>query len=86
MAIRKTTKKDETIKCEVIQKCGVISEGNNGWNLELRYVSWNGNEGKYDIRSWKEKDDGTEICGKGITLTGEELEALSNIINEMKED
>lgn len=80
MAIKKSGKVNEGIKYEVIEKCGVIEEKNGGYNLELRYVAWNGGEPKYDIRTWKAKDDGTEICGKGITLTGEELESLGEII------
>lgn len=67
--------------CEIIEKCGVIST-NGDWSTELRYVSWNGREAKYDIRSWKDTPDG-ETCGKGITLTGDELEALMNILNKM---
>lgn len=81
MAIRKSSKANNNeIKYEVIEKCGVIKEKNGGYNLELRYVAWNGGEPKYDVRTWKTKDDGTEICGKGITLTGEELESLGEII------
>lgn len=85
MAIKKNGSKSNEIKCEVIEKCGVISERSGGYTLELRYVSWNGNEPKYDIRTWKQKDDGTgEGCSRGITLTGEELEALGNLIKEME--
>ena len=80
MAIKKSEKANDGIKYEVLENCGVIAERNGGYNLELRYVSWNGGEGKYDIRPWKTKDDGTEACGKGITLTGEELESLGEII------
>lgn len=38
-------------------------------------MSWNGNEPKYDIRSWNE--DHTKM-GKGITLTDEELRILAS--------
>lgn len=86
MAIKKNGKTNE-ISYEVLEKCGVISEGNGGYNMELRYISWNGKEPKYDIRTWRTKDDGTEIMGKGITLTGEQLEKLGEIINDLaKED
>ena len=84
MAIKKSGKtNDNGIKYEVIEKCGVISE-NNGYSLELRYVAWNGGEPKYDLRQWYEKD-GVEKCGKGITLTGEQLESLGEIIKGMEE-
>ena len=86
MAIKKSGKANDGIKCEVIEKCGVISEGSNGWSTELRLVKWNDGVEKYDIRSWCENEDGTEKCGKGITLTGEQLEKLGEIINGMKED
>lgn len=80
MAIRKSVKAESQINCEVIERCGVISERNGGYTLELRYVSWNGGDPRYEIRPWKTKDDGTEVCGKGITLSGEELEALGELI------
>lgn len=80
MALRKTVKANDQINYEVIEKCGVIGERSNGYNLELRFVAWNGGEGKYDVRPWKTKDDGTEVCGKGITLTDEELVALAEIV------
>lgn len=84
MAIKKSGKaNDNGIKYEVVEKCGVISE-NNGYSLELRYVAWNGGEPKYDLRQWYERD-GVEKCGKGITLTGEQLEALGEIIKGMEE-
>jgi hypothetical protein len=85
MAIKKsnTKAKDEGIKYEVIEKCGVISEGKNGWTTELRYIAWNDGEPKYDIRSWVTNEDGTEKCGKGITLTGEQLESLGTLITKL---
>lgn len=87
MAIKKSgvSKANDKFEYEVIEKCGVISEGNNGWATELRYVAWNGGDPKYDIRAWKETEDG-EKMGKGITLTGEQLEALGNLIKEMESE
>ena len=81
MAIKKSSAKDE-IRYEVKEKY-VIAERNGGYTLELRYISWNGAEPKYDLRTWKIKDDGTEICGKGITLSGEELEELGKQISKL---
>ena len=86
MAIKKSTtikaKKDEPTY-EVLEECGVLSTNDRGWELKLRYLSWNGNEPKYDLRSWKEDENG-ERCGKGITLTGEELEALLKILTALE--
>lgn len=87
MAIKKSGKaNDNDIKYEIVEKCGVISEGANGWTTELRYVAWNGREPRYDIRQWGVSEDGTEKCGKGITLTGEQLEKLGKIISEMAKE
>lgn len=84
MAIKKSSKaKDEGIKCEVLEKCGVVSERSGGYALELRYVKWNDSEPRYDLRTWKTKDDGMEVCGKGITLDGDELESLGELIMKL---
>ena len=87
MAIRKSatslmTKTEPTY--EVLEECGTLSSNDRGWELKLRYIAWNGNEPKYDLRSWK-KDVNGEKCSKGITLTGEELETLLVILKEMEE-
>lgn len=68
---------------QVIEECGTISSNGRGWKTKLRYISWNGNEPKYDLRSWKEDETG-EKCGKGITLTGEELESLLSILKRIE--
>ena len=80
MIIKKTAKKADEINYEVIDDYGSIGKRGN-YDLRLRLVAWNGNEAKYDIRPWKDDPDRGEICGKGITLSGEELEALQNILN-----
>lgn len=84
MAFKKSntnTKGNESPIYEVLEKCGIIST-NGDWKTELRYISWNGREPKYDLRPWKDDLDG-EKCGKGITLTGEEMENLMNLLNTM---
>ena len=40
------------IKYEIVEKIGIVSEGNNGWNKELNLISWNEREPVYDIRTW----------------------------------
>lgn len=69
---------------EVLEECGTVSTNSRGWELKLRYISWNGNEPKYDLRSWKEDENG-EKCSKGITMTGEEMESLLKILKKMEE-
>ena len=84
MAIKKSGSTSE-IKYEVVEKCGIISQKGK-YSLELRYVKWNNNEPKYEIRNFTTNDDGTEIMGKGITLTGEQLEKLGEIINDLAKE
>jgi len=48
-----------------------------GWTLEVNKVSWNGNAPKWDIRPWNEDHS---QCGKGITLTDEQLQYLGEFI------
>lgn len=64
-------------KFEVIETIAVLSEGSKGWKKELNLVSWNGREPKHDIRDWSE--DHTKM-GKGVTLSGEELERLKQAL------
>ena len=64
---------------EVREKIGVI-ENNGKSNIELRLVSWNDGDAKYDIRPWWTDDKGIEKCGKGIRLTLEGLQKLAEIV------
>lgn len=67
---------------EVIEKMFEI--GKRGKNVvRLDYGAWNGNDPKYELRIWKEKN-GEMQATKGIGLTGEELIALKNALNEME--
>ncbi|MDF2840490.1 MAG: hypothetical protein K0Q99_1262 [Clostridia bacterium] len=68
------------IKFEVKEAFGVLSESAKGWTKELRSISWNGREAKYDLREWA---PGDEMMGKGITLSKEDLKKLKQILNEM---
>lgn len=66
------------VKYEIVEKLGVLSEGNNGWKKEINLISWNDREPKYDIRDWSENH---KKMGKGITLSEEEAKRLRNILN-----
>ena len=81
------TGRNQDLKFEIINQIGVISTSASGWNVELNRVSWNGNEPKYDVRSWS--PDHTKM-GKGITLSEDELVALSALLAKevefLKED
>lgn len=67
-------------KYEVMEKHGVLSESSKGWTKELRSISWNDKEAKFDIREWAPAD---EKMGKGVTLSKEELISLKSILNKM---
>ena len=86
MAFIKTSSKGKTNEptYEVLEKYGIVGKRNGDWQLELRFISWNGNEPKYDLRPWKETDEG-EMCSKGITMSGEEMEKLLSILKEMEQ-
>lgn len=84
MAFKKSNAKNETgFKYEVVADYGCL--GNRGsYELRLREVSFNGNESRYDIRTWKEDENG-ERMGKGIQLTGEELEKLCEMLCKIRD-
>ena len=65
-------------KYEIVQKIGVLSTSARGWEKQLNLVSWNERPPKYDLREWS--PDG-ETMGKGLTLSGEELLALRDLLN-----
>jgi len=68
------------IKYEISKEFGVLSENAKVWKKELNLVSWNERDPKYDIRDWS---DGHEKLGKGVTLTGEEVKKLRDILNKI---
>lgn len=70
------------ISYEVVEDFGSVCEDEN-YELRIRLVSWNGRPAKYDIRRWHKTDP--EKCGKGLTLSGEEIEALTDALSEIKE-
>lgn len=69
----------DEIKYEVIKDYGVIAKRGE-YELKLQKVAWNGRDAKYDIRSWKD-----DKCGKGATLTDEELKGLYEKLKELDE-
>lgn len=77
--------KNSTISYEVKEKIGTL-DSDSTMPKELRLVSWNNGPDKYDLRSWKTKDDGNEICGKGLTLDREELFSLYEILKNLFEE
>ncbi|NLY72775.1 MAG: hypothetical protein GX079_03695 [Tissierellia bacterium] len=65
---------------DVLKSYGQLSQSSAGWTKELKLISWNDREAKYDLRDWA--PDG-EKMGKGITLSEEELRNLRDLLNDM---
>lgn len=61
------------IQYEIVKEIAVLSKSDSGYTKEINLISWNGNEPKYDIRSFSPN---REKCGKGITLTEQEVKTL----------
>ena len=83
--IIRTESKAKDVKLEVLEECFALPARKNGAVVRLDYASWNGNDPKYELRIWKEID-GEMQATKGIGLTGEELIALRDALNEMEEE
>lgn len=64
---------------EIYQHIGSISEPNNGWIKELNYISWNGREPVYDIRTWTLDHS---RYGKGVTITQGEMKKLQELTKD----
>lgn len=71
--------KNEKFRYEIIEHIGVIGEDKYGWTKELNIISWNDRGPKYDIRFWA---PGHKYMSRGMTLTKEEFENLSALINK----
>ena len=67
------------IQYEIVKEIAVLSASDSGYTKEINLISWNGNETKYDIRSFSPNH---EKCGKGITLTADEAAALLKALQE----
>ncbi|MDE5990571.1 MAG: hypothetical protein K2O95_06765 [Clostridia bacterium] len=70
-------------KYEVIETYGSLSESSKGWRKDIKLISWNQKEAKYDIREWS--PDG-EKMGKGVTLSKEEVINLRDLLNKLDLD
>ncbi|MCD7717269.1 MAG: hypothetical protein LUI39_12615 [Lachnospiraceae bacterium] len=68
------------LKFEITQSIACLSQEKSGWTKELNKVFWNENPAKYDIRSWSVDH---KKMGKGITLTGQELQQLKSVLEEL---
>ena len=69
------------IKYGIKETIGVIAESAKWWKNELKLISWNGKEVKYDLRQWSPEH---EKMGKGVTLSNDELKALKELLNSIE--
>jgi hypothetical protein len=67
-------------KYEIVERIAVLSESSKGWTKELRLISWNDKDPKFDIREWS--PDGNKM-GKGVTFTAEEATQLKKALNTL---
>ena len=74
---------EKNIECKITRKLAVLSSNQNGWQLELNEVSWNGDPPKLDLRRWNA--DHTK-CNKGVTLSRKEAENLLTALKEELEE
>lgn len=82
----KKAKANDDFKYEVVEKCGVFGDRDNGYKAELRYVKFGDKDPRYDIRCWKIDENGEERMTKGFSMTGEELISLGNLINKLQSE
>jgi hypothetical protein len=61
------------IQYEIVKEIAVLSRSDSGYTKEINLIAWNGNEPKFDIRSFSPNRG---KCGKGVTLTADEAVAL----------
>ena len=67
------------IQYEIVREIAVLSTSDSSYTKEINLIAWNGNEPKYDIRSFS---PAREKCGKVITLTKAEAENLDAALKQ----
>lgn len=80
-----TKEKKDEVNYKVLEKFGQL-DSDSKMPKELRLISWNGGDAKYDLRGWMTNEDGSERMTKGITLDTEELQSLYEILKRMDEE
>ena len=71
----------EDFSFEIKETIGILSTSPKGWTKELNLISWNGAVPKYDIRDWAPNH---EKMGKGVTLSGDEVSALLELLKKVE--
>ena len=73
------SKENKDFTMEIQKGFDFILEESGNSSINLRKVSWNGREPKIDIRRWSYQD-GTERALRGVTLTDEGANELTNVL------
>ncbi|MBQ9273058.1 MAG: hypothetical protein IJ227_05015 [Mogibacterium sp.] len=76
---RTSQRNNDTVRFELMEHIGVLSEKDTGWKKEVNLVAWNGGAAKIDVREW---DPEHRRMTKGITLREEEAEAMTRVLAE----
>lgn len=66
------------INCIITREITVLSSNQNGWQLEINEVAWNGAP-KLELRRWAPNH---EKCNRGVTLTAEEAKKLLSALQK----
>jgi len=69
------------ITFEALEKYGALSESVSGWRKELRLVSRNNREPRYDLREWS---PGDAKASRGISFSLEEARILKDILSALE--
>jgi len=70
----------DDFKFKIEESFGVLSESKAGWTMELNKVSWSDRPAKFDLRTWSPDH---EKMGKGVTLSGDEIVKLRDLLNKL---
>ena len=70
------TNNDE-ITFVITEHIGDISLASSGWKREINLVSWNGNDARFDIRSWS--PDHSKMS-RGLTFCSEEMQIIAKLL------
>lgn len=79
------TKGKKNLEFNIIEECFALPTRENGDVIRLDYASWGNGKPSYELRLWHTKPDGT-IVRKGVGLSGNELLAVREFLNEMEEE
>lgn len=65
------------------KRFGIVSNA-GALPIELNLISFNGAAARYDLRKWRDKENGERTMQKGLTMTREELLDLRAFLNAME--